>query len=71
VKEDFNQWQQSWWKLFELTTANPLFFKVLPKLLHWHVLPKKQVCRILPKLLANKNLPVIFLTAKQVVFLQK
>jgi hypothetical protein len=41
VKKDFNQWQQSWWKLFELTTANPLFFNILPKLLHCDVLPEK------------------------------
>jgi hypothetical protein len=40
VKKDFNQWQQSWWKIFELTTANPLFFNILPKLLHWEVLKK-------------------------------
>jgi hypothetical protein len=33
VKKDFNQCQQRWWKIFELTTANPLFLNILPKVL--------------------------------------
>jgi hypothetical protein len=41
VKKDFNQCQQRWWKLFELTTANSLFLNNLPKLLHWLVLLKQ------------------------------
>jgi hypothetical protein len=42
VKKDFNQCQQRWWKIFELTTANPLFLNILSKLSHCGVLPKKQ-----------------------------
>jgi hypothetical protein len=41
VKKDFNQCQQRWWKLFELTTANSLFLNNLSKLSHCGVLPKK------------------------------
>jgi len=33
VKKDFNQCQQSWWKIIEITTAISLFFNILPKLL--------------------------------------
>jgi hypothetical protein len=54
VKKDFNQWQQSWWKIFELTTANPLFFNILPKLLHCSVLPKNNVHKVFEKRLSNK-----------------
>jgi len=40
VKKDFNQCQQSWWKIIEITTAIPLFFNILPKLLHCDVFCK-------------------------------
>jgi hypothetical protein len=40
VKKDFNQCQQSWWKIIELTTAIFLFFNILPKLLHWPLFVK-------------------------------
>lgn len=33
VKKDFNQCQQSWWKIVEIPTANPLFFNILQKVL--------------------------------------
>jgi hypothetical protein len=38
VKRVFDQWQQSWWKLFEITTANPLFFNILKKLWQYRLL---------------------------------
>jgi hypothetical protein len=60
VKKDFNQCQQSWWKLFELTTANSLFLKDLPKLLHWLVLQKNYAGKILQKQIVNKIAFVIF-----------
>ena len=60
VKKDFNQCQQRWWKLFELTTANLLFFKVLSKLLHCSVLLNIYVDGVLQKWLSNKNAPAIF-----------
>ncbi|MGB4843564.1 MAG: hypothetical protein WBP16_03805 [Ferruginibacter sp.] len=41
MKKDFNQCQQSWWKIIEITTAIPLFFNILQKLLHWTVFIKK------------------------------
>jgi hypothetical protein len=41
VKKDFNQCQQRWWKIFELTTANPLFLNILPKLSQRLVLPEE------------------------------
>jgi hypothetical protein len=61
VKKDFNQWQQSWWKLFELTTANPLFFNILPKLLQCDVLALKSGWQVLSKWLAGKNKFAFFL----------
>jgi hypothetical protein len=41
VKKDFNQCQQRWWKIFELTTPNPLFLNILSKLSHCGVLSEK------------------------------
>jgi hypothetical protein len=49
VKKDFNQWQQSWWKIFELTTGNPLFFNILPKLLHCALLRKNYADAVFQK----------------------
>ena len=47
VKENFNLRRQSWWKLFELTTANSLFFNILQNTLHWTILTKNLYLQIL------------------------
>ncbi len=44
MNKDFNQCQQSWWKIFELTTANSLFFNNLQK---WRQRPGR--VKVLPK----------------------